>query len=115
MVFSKYLYPLTVKKLLIMLKNLKQRPLFKTKKLSRDNSPEIDAWRHAIKFLYQKLKLKPNYIISVPTTCPLRKVSDLNLCLKTALKKNLDIVFTAVKSSRNPYFNMISKRKKRLI
>ncbi len=89
-------------------------PFLRPKKLSRDNSPEIDAWRHAIKFLYQKLNLKPNYIISVPTTCPLRKVSDLNLCLKTALKKNLDIVFTAVKSSRNPYFNMISKRKNKI-
>ena len=65
------------------------------------------------KISLSKVKLKPNYVISVPTTCPLRKVSDLNLCLKTALK-NLDIVFTAVKSSRNPYFNMISKRKNKI-
>ena len=31
---------------------------------------------------------------------------------ENSIKKNLDIVFTAVKSSRNPYFNMISKENK---
>ena len=33
---------------------------------------------------------------------------------ENSIKKNLDIVFTAVKSSRNPYFNMISKRKNKI-
>lgn len=103
------------KKILKYAKKYKAKiPFLRPKKLSGDSSPEIDAWRHAIRFLNQKLNLKPTYIISVPTTCPFRKISDLNLCLKTALKKNLDIVFTAVRSSRNPYFNMISKKKKKI-
>ena len=103
------------KKILKYAKRYKAKiPFLRPKKLSGDSSPEIDAWRHAIRFLNQKLNLNPTYIISVPTTCPFRKISDLNLCLKTALKKNLDIVFTAVKSSRNPYFNMISKKKKKI-
>lgn len=89
-------------------------PFIRPKKYSRDNSPEIDAWRHAVKYLKNKMNLKPNYIISIPTTCPLRNISDLNKCLKKAIKNNLDLVLTASTSPRNPYFNIISKKNKRL-
>ena len=61
-------------------KNFKLRPKYKIKtpflrprKLSTDNSSEVDAWRHAIKYLREKLDLRPDYIVSIPTTCPLRK------------------------------------------
>ena len=60
------------------------------------------------------MNLTPNYIISVPTTCPLRKVSDINACLKKALKKKLDMVFTVTKSQRNPYFNIITKKSSKI-
>ena len=57
------------------------RPL----KLGKDNSPEIDTWKHAINFL--KNKEKVDYIVSVPTTSPLRKISDIDNCIKTATQK----------------------------
>ena len=89
-------------------------PFLRPRKLSTDNSSEVDAWRHAIKYLREKLDLRPDYIVSIPTTCPLRKISDINLCLEKALRNKLDIVFTAMKSSRNPYFNMIGKKKNKI-
>ena len=89
-------------------------PFLRPKKFAKDNSPEIDAWRHAIMHLKKKMNLTPNYIISVPTTCPLRKVSDINACLKKALKKKLDMVFTVTKSQRNPYFNIITKKSSKI-
>jgi CMP-N-acetylneuraminic acid synthetase len=49
-------------------------PFIRPKKLSRDNTPEILVWRHAIDFLKNELKIKPDYIISLPTTSPLRKI-----------------------------------------
>jgi hypothetical protein len=81
------------------------------KKLSRDNTPEILVWRHAINYLKNKLNIKPDYIISLPTTSPLRKISDINQCIKKTIKNNLDMLFTVTQSSRNPYFNMIKKNK----
>ena len=86
-------------------------PFIRPKRLSKDKTPEILVWRHAISFLRNKLNIKPDYIISLPTTSPLRKISDLNLCIKKTIKYNLDMLFTATKSTRNPYFNMIKKNK----
>lgn len=91
-----------------------ETPFLRPKKFARDNSLEIDAWRHAIRYLKKNMNLTPNYIISIPTTCPLRKVSDINLCLKKALNKKLDMVFTVTKSYKNPYFNIITKKRKRI-
>ena len=48
--------------------------------------------------------------VSLPTTSPLRNKTDV---LKTInkLNKKIDIVLTATKSSRNPYFNIVEKKK----
>lgn len=88
-------------------------PFVRPSHLAKDNSPEIDTWKHAINFLKKK-KEKIDYIVSVPTTSPLRKIPDINKCIKTAIKKKLDIVFSVTKSSKNPYFNMFVLKKKKL-
>ena len=87
------------------LKNRAEVPFLRPPKLASDNTPEIEVWRHAIKFINKNNDL--DYIVSVPTTSPLRLVSDINKCVSKAIKENLDIVFTASKASRNPYFNMV--------
>ena len=88
-------------------------PFIRPSHLAKDNSPEIDTWKHAINFLKKKEE-KIDYIVSIPTTSPLRKVSDIDKCIKTAIKKKLDIVFSVTKSSKNPYFNMVVVKKKKL-
>jgi|TARA_B100000959_G_scaffold258956_1_gene294217 N-acylneuraminate cytidylyltransferase len=95
-------------------KNNAEVPFIRPKYLAKAGSPEIYAWRHAINFLNKKLNLYPDYIVSVPTTCPLRRISDIDSCIRKAIKNNLDIVFTITPSSRNPYFNMLEKRKGKL-
>ena len=89
-------------------------PFLRPKKLAKDKTPEIYVWRHAIKFLNSKLNLNPEYIISLPTTSPLRKISDVKKCISKTSKDNLDILFTAKESSRNPYFNIIEKKNNRI-
>jgi CMP-N-acetylneuraminic acid synthetase len=86
-------------------------PFIRPKRLSNDSSPEILAWRHSVNFLKSKLNLIPDYIVSVPTTSPLRGASDIRRCLNLAIKKKLDMVFTISKSSKNPYFNMVKLKK----
>lgn len=82
-------------------------PFLRPKELASDKSPEIDSWKHAVNFLNQKLKIYPDYIVSVPTTAPLRNVSDINKCITEAIKKKLDLVIAISKSQKNPYFNML--------
>ena len=50
----------------------------------------------------------------MPTTSPLRDVSDINKAIVLARKKKLDIVFSITKSSKNPYFNMVTIKKNKL-
>ena len=85
-------------------------PFIRPKKLAEDNTPEILVWRHAIKYLNSELKINPSFIVSLPTTSPLRKISDIKLSIKKFKMKNLDILFTATKSKRNPYFNIVERK-----
>lgn len=88
-------------------------PFLRPKKLSSDKSPEIDSWKHAVNYLNNKLNIFPDYIVSVPTTSPLRKISDINKCIREAIYKKLDLVAVITKSQKNPYFNMLEIKKKK--
>jgi N-acylneuraminate cytidylyltransferase len=96
------------------LKYKAQVPFIRPKHLSRDASPEIYAWRHAVDFLQKKLDIFPDYIVSVPTTSPLRRISDINKCLSLAIKDKLDMVFAITNSHKSPYFNMLIEKKGKL-
>jgi N,N'-diacetyl-8-epilegionaminate cytidylyltransferase len=75
--------------------------------LSGDNSPEIEAWRHAITYLRSKGELF-DIFLSLPATSPLRSVEDIESCI-VALDDVTDSVITVTSASRNPYFNMVVK------
>tara|TARA_B100001057_G_scaffold60930_2_gene54182 strand:+ start:103 stop:789 length:687 start_codon:yes stop_codon:yes gene_type:complete len=87
-------------------------PFKRPKSLSTDNAKHLDVWRHLVNY-FKKRKIKTDYIVDVPTTSPLRKISDIDKCIKLAIRKDLDMVFTITKSSKNPYFNMLEKRGKK--
>ncbi len=87
--------------------------LFKRpKSLSLSTTPHISVWRHFIDYLKKK-KIHADYIVDIPSTSPLRNVEDINRCVKLAMKKKLDMVFTITKSNKNPYFNMLEKKGKK--
>ena len=94
------------------IKNKAEVPFIRPSKLAKDKSPEIETWRHAVKFLNKKNNI--NFIASIPTTSPLRKVSDIDICIKHAIKKNLDVVFSVTESAKNPYFNIVKLKNKKL-
>ena len=88
-------------------------PFKRPKSLSLDTTRHIYVWRHFVKYLKKK-KIHTDYIVDIPSTSPLRNVNDINKCIKLALKKKLDMVFTITKSSKNPYFNMLEKKGKKI-
>jgi N-acylneuraminate cytidylyltransferase len=94
------------------MKNKAEVPFLRPANLAKDNSPEIDTWKHAINFYKSKEKI--DLFVSVPATAPLRIVSDLDNCIKRAINKKLDIVFTVSKASKNPFFNMLILKNKKL-
>ena len=94
------------------LKNKAEVPFVRPSKLAKDNSPEIQTWIHAIKFLNKDKSI--DFIVSVPTTSPLRTISDIDKCIERATKKDLDMVFSVTKASKNPYFNIVQLKNKKL-
>ena len=89
-------------------------PFLRPKNLSRASTPELLVWRHAVNYLENINKLKIDLIVSLPCTAPFRKKEDIDKCIKKSIKKNLDVVFTASDSHRNPYFNMIQSKNNKI-
>ena len=85
-------------------------PFLRPEKLSRDNSPEIASWKHAINF-FKKKNINFDALVSLPCTSPLRNVNDVIKCIKEFKTKKFDTVISVKKSNRNPYFNMVEQKK----
>lgn len=88
-------------------------PFLRPKKISGDKTSEILVWRHFINYIEKKIK-KIDYIVSVPPTAPLRTTKDINECLRVAMKNKADVVLTGSISHRNPYFNMVKIKNKKI-
>ncbi len=87
-------------------------PFMRPIKLASSKSAEVDTWRHAIKNLDAKNQY--DYIASIPTTSPLRSIKDINKCISKAIKGKFDMVFTVTESTKNPYYNILKIKNKKL-
>ena len=77
------------------------------KKLSTSKSSKIPVIKHALEQTEKLTGIKFDYIVDFDATSPLRKKNDFNNALKLFLKKKADLLITATKSRKNPYFNMV--------
>ena len=82
-------------------------PFMRPASLATDTSSELDAWKHALNFLGEHESFSPPAMISVPTTSPLRSISDIERCIHEFELGQSDIVVGITKSTHNPFFNMV--------
>jgi len=83
-------------------------PFFRPAELAGDESPEWFAWQHLVDFISQSRKVPFQYLLSIPTTAPLRATEDIEKCINVALRnESLDGAICVTRSRRNPDFNMI--------
>jgi len=92
------------------IKNLFKRP----KKLSTNKSPKVPVIQHALKEAELYYKKRYDIIIDLDVSSPLRNISDIKKSLKFFIKKKASILLTGCKSRKNPYFNIVEIRKKKL-
>ena len=95
------------KKILKIAKKYGAETILRPKSISRDNSSEIKAWKHAIYYLIKKKEKFDNFIC-LPCTSPLRTKKDIYSAIKKIKKKN-DIILGITKSNKTPDFNMVKK------
>lgn len=83
-------------------------PFMRPAELGSDSAPEWLAWQHALKAV--RAQGDPvDVLLSVPATCPLRGVGDVEACLERLLgEPDADIALTVTEPTQNPYFNMVA-------
>ena len=83
-------------------------PFMRPKELAQDDSPERQAWQHALRVL-EAVESGPklDVFVAIPTTSPLRTVEDVDACIRVLLESDADIVITVRPAERSPYYNMV--------
>jgi len=84
------------------------------KDFSQDDSPEWQAWRHAISWVRKRYGNFEEFI-SLPPTSPLRALEDVTSAINKRSSTGADICIAITSANRNPYFNMVKKSKKHLV
>jgi CMP-N-acetylneuraminic acid synthetase len=75
--------------------------------LAQDDSPELEAWKHAVSWLTDETG-QPEFdvFVSLPPTAPLRTPDVVERCI-AALDDECDMVVTGSVAVRHPAFNMV--------
>ena len=82
-----------------------RRPL----ELSRDDSPEWEAWRHLALHLIAQGAVESDLLVSIPPTSPLRIPGDIDEAISAFRGGNVDVVLAVTESARSPWFNMVTR------
>ena len=83
-----------------------ETPFLRPAELAGDRSPEILAWKHAIVSI-REAGGEVGTFVSVPTTSPLRKVDDIDACIRKIAEPGTDLVLTVSPARRHPMYNMV--------
>jgi N,N'-diacetyl-8-epilegionaminate cytidylyltransferase len=81
-------------------------PFIRPDELAQDDTPEREAWQHALRAV-EAAGDKVDVFICIPTTSPFRSSEDLDSCIRCLLESDADIVITVRPGARSPYYNMV--------
>lgn len=87
-------------------------PFIRSKNLAGDKVAKMQVIRHALNRCEAVYNTIYNIIVDLDITAPIRKISDLDNCLKLFKKEKPKTLFSVVKAHRNPYFNMVERKEK---
>lgn len=88
-----------------------KRPL----KLATKNISKHKTIIQAVKKSEKKFNEKYDYVFDLDICSPLRKISDIKNSFNLMLKKKSQNLITVCHSKRNPYFNMVEYKNKKLV
>jgi len=82
-------------------------PFMRPKFLATDKASKVKVIQHALLYCQRKYKKTYGIVVDLDATAPIRKISDLENCLKLFKKLRPDSLFSVVESRKSPYFNMV--------
>jgi CMP-N-acetylneuraminic acid synthetase len=84
-------------------------PFRRPEDLASDSAGKIPVIEHLVNYI-EKGSYTPDIVVDLDPTSPLRNVEDI-INTVNMLKKNVDVVITGFLSNKNPYFNMVEKKR----
>ena len=83
-------------------------PFLRPPALASDTSAKLPVIQHALAHYIDTLGYKPDYVIDLDPTSPLRINDDIEQCLGMVMNDaDCGSVVTGYRSNKNPYFNML--------
>ena len=84
-------------------------PFLRPPELSRDDSPEWQAWQHLAGELIAGGASQSDLLVSIPPTSPLRIPGDIDEAIRAFRDGSFDVVLAVSESTRSPWFNMVTR------
>jgi len=84
-------------------------PFLRPSELSRDDSPEWQAWQHLAGELIAGGASQSDLLVSIPPTSPLRIPGDIDEAIRAFRDGSFDVVLAVSESTRSPWFNMVTR------
>mgnify|MGYP001595561695 CR=1 FL=1 len=91
-------------------------PFLRPGRLAGDKSPMVDTVAHLLKWLKENENYKPDYIVLLQTTSPLRTCQDIERCIDLTLSRKCDGVVTLCSTEQllyaveNDYIKLLHKK-----
>lgn len=77
-------------------------------RLAGDIVPKVEVIQDTY---LQMIEFAPDVVVDLDITSPCRRVADLENIIQVYSAGKYDIVFSVVQARRNPYFNMVEKKR----
>ena len=90
-------------------------PFLRPKKISKDKSLDVDFFKHCVNWLEKNCKYKPDLIVHLRPTSPLRKLSTLNKAIKIMLNNEKIDSLRSISLSKENIFKVWYKKEKNYI
>ena len=79
-------------------------PFVRPSRLATDESPIIDTALHAIQWLREQANYRPNYVMLLQPTSPLRTAEDIDRAIELACQRKANAVVGVTPSSNHPHW-----------
>jgi len=78
-------------------------PFMRPSEIAQDDTTDLPVFQHALKWLFKHENYKPNIIVQLRPTSPLRPLGCVDNAIDILLKNKADSVRTVIPSGQNPY------------
>jgi N-acylneuraminate cytidylyltransferase/CMP-N,N'-diacetyllegionaminic acid synthase len=83
-----------------------EAPFLRPAELARDDSPTVAAVLHAVQWLEEHEGYRPDYVLLLQPTSPLRTAGDVEGAIRLAIDRDADSVVSVCEVKHHPYWVM---------